>query len=124
MAAGDYFSAAERLRIHQAIHQAEIASRFEFSVFVGATQSGAPRSFATQLHNKQVAPARSIMIVVDPQARTIEIVTGGQVRPVVSDDDVASVVGEMATAFAAGDLAGGIESAINRLSAISASARS
>lgn len=124
MAAGDYFSAAERLRIHQAIHQAEIASRFEFSVFVGATQSGAPRSFATQLHNKQVAPARSIMIVVDPQARTIEIVTGGQVRPVVSDDDVASVVGEMATAFAAGDLASGIESAINRLSAISASARS
>lgn len=124
MAAGDYFSAAERLSIHQAIHQAEIASRFEFSVFVGTTQSGAPRSFATQLHNKQVAPARSIMIVVDPEARTIEIVTGGQVRPLVSDDEVAEVVGEMKTAFTAGHLAGGVEAAINRLSKTSASARS
>src|SRR5690606_3808000 len=105
---------------HQAIHQAELASRFEFSVFVGPTQSGAPRSFATQLHNKQVAPARSVMIVVDPEARTIEIVTGGEVRAVVSDDKVAEVIGEMKKAFVAGKLAEGVQAAIASIAAVPA----
>jgi len=117
VAAGEYFSAAERLNIHQAIHQAELASRFEFSVFVGQTQSGDPRSFATQLHNKQVAPSRSVMIVVDPEARTIEIVTGGQVRAAVDDAEVAAVVEEMKSAFADGRLADGIQAAIARIAA-------
>ncbi|WP_162602325.1 DUF5130 family protein [Nocardioides daejeonensis] len=118
MAVGDYFTSAERLSIHQAIHQAELASRFEFSVFVGQTQSGAPRAFATQLHNKQVAPARSVMIVVDPEAHTIEIVTGGQVRSIVDDAEIAAVIDDMKASFAAGKLAAGLEGAIARISAV------
>ena len=118
VAVGDYFTAAERLRIHQAIHQAELASRFEFSVFVGQTQSGDPRSFATQLHNRQVAPARSVMIVVDPEARTIEIVTGGHVRAQVSDAEVTEVIASMRSAFAGDDLVGGIERAIAGIASV------
>ncbi|MFS3127856.1 DUF5130 family protein [Nocardioides sp. Bht2] len=115
MASGEYFSTADRLAIHKTIHQAELASRFEFSVFVGQTEGADARAFATQLHNRLVAPARSIMIALDPEARTIEIVTGGEVRREVADAEVDLVVLEMRSAFAAGDLAGGLRRGITML---------
>ena len=51
--------------IDEAIRRAEQVSRYEFCVFVGPAE-GDPRAFATRLHNSLVAPARSILIMVDP----------------------------------------------------------
>lgn len=114
VASGEYFSTAERLALHKTIHQAELASRFEISVFVGRSEGDA-RAFATQLHNRLAAPARSVLIAVDPEARTVEIVTGGQVRREVADAEVDLVVLEMKSAFAEGDLAGGLRRGITML---------
>lgn len=76
---GDPFSNAERFTLDDAIRKAEQLSRVEFSLFVGASE-GDPRAFATQLHNSLVAPSRSILVMVDPGARALEIVTGGYVH--------------------------------------------
>ena len=98
MPAGE-FKGTERFQVEEAIRQAEQVSRFEFSVFVG--RSGAdPRAFATQLHNKLVAPARSVLILVDPAARVLEIVTGGEVRRNITDTEVELTVLQMQSSFA------------------------
>jgi uncharacterized membrane protein YgcG len=113
VAAGD-FSSAERYALDEAIRKAEQQSRVEFSLFVG-TAEGEPRAFATQLHNSLVAPARSILILVDPDARALEIVTGGHVRRTLSDKEVELTALQMQTSFAEGDLVGGIRRGIAML---------
>ena len=111
MAAGDPFSAAERAALDAAIRKAEQLSRAEFSVFVGRAEADA-RAFATRLHNSLVAPARSVLIMVDPTARAIEVVTGEFVRRTLSDSEVELAVIAMQTAFAEGDLVGGLRRGI------------
>jgi uncharacterized membrane protein YgcG len=111
--AGD-FSSAERFALDDAIRKAEQLSRVEFSVFVGHAE-GEPRAFATRLHNSLVAPARSILILVDPAARALEIVTGGYVRRTLSDKEVELTALQMQTQFAEGDLVGGLRRGIAML---------
>ena len=111
MAAGDPFSAAERAALDAAIRKAEQLSRAEFSVFVGKAEGDA-RAFASRLHNSLVAPARSVLIMVDPTARAIEVVTGAFVRRTLSDSEVELAVIAMQTAFAEGDLVGGLRRGI------------
>jgi uncharacterized membrane protein YgcG len=111
VAAGDPFSGSERAALDAAIRKAEQLSRAEFSVFVGKAE-GEPRAFATQLHNSLVAPARSILIMVDPGMRVIEVVTGAYVRRTLSDNEVELAIIAMQTAFAEGDLVGGLRRGI------------
>lgn len=113
MPPGD-FSSAERFALDDAIRKAEQASRVEFSVFVGAAEGDA-RAFATQLHNSLVAPARSILIMVDPSERFLEIVTGGHVRRTLSDTEVELTAAQMQSSFAEGDLVGGLKHGIAML---------
>lgn len=112
---GDIFNSQQRLAVGQAIHKAELLSRMEISVFVGPSEGDDPRAFATQLHNSLVAPTRTVVIMVDPEKRALEIVTGGWVRSRVSDDEVQLAALEMKSAFAEGDLVGGITRGINML---------
>ena len=113
VAAGD-FSSAERFALDEAIRKAETLSRVEFSLFVGNAE-GDPRAFATRLHNSLVAPSRSIMIMVDPTARALEIVTGGSVRRTLSDKEVELTAAQMQSSFAEGDLVGGLKRGIAML---------
>jgi uncharacterized membrane protein YgcG len=108
------FTAAQRVSLDQAIRAAERVSRFEFSVFVG-TAEGDPREFAERLHASLSTPARSVLLMVDPAARVIEVVTGSEVRRVLSDQEVALAVLEMRTDFAAGDLVRGLRRGVTML---------
>lgn len=108
------FNSSERFQIDEAIRQAELVSRFEFSVFVGRVD-GEPRAFATQLHNRLVAPPRSILILLDPAARVLEIVTGGIVRRTITDRTVELAALQMQSSFAGGDLVGGLRRGIQML---------
>jgi hypothetical protein len=113
VAAGD-FSASERFEIDRAIRTAEETSRVEFSVFVGQAD-GTPRDFAAGLHAALVAPSHSVLVMVDPVARVIEVVTGSVVRRTLTDHEVQLAILEMQTAFGAGDLVGGLKRGINML---------
>jgi uncharacterized membrane protein YgcG len=108
------FTASQRVALDQTIRAAEQVSRFEFSVFVG-TAEGEPRAFAERLHASLPTPARSVLIMVDPATRTLEVVTGREVRRVLTDHDVALAVIEMGTEFAAGDLVRGLRRGISML---------
>ena len=108
------FTAAQRVSLDQAIRAAERVSRCEFSVFVGAAE-GDPRQFAGRLHASLSTPARSVLLMVDPAARVIEVVTGSEVRRVLSDQEVALAVLEMRTDFAAGDLVRGLRRGVSML---------
>lgn len=114
MGAGDPFSSGERYALDEAIRRAEQASRAEFSVFVGRGE-GDPRVFASQLHRSMVAPDRSVLIMVDVDAHTVEVVTGAFVRRTLSDREVELCVLEMTSAFALGDLVGGLKRGIAML---------
>ena len=72
MPVGEGFSAAQRTAIDAAVRRAETESRYEFSVFVGAAEQES-RPFAERLHASLSAPARSVLVMVDPQARAVEV---------------------------------------------------
>lgn len=114
MAAGDLFTDEDRRTIDGAIREAEQRCRFEFSVYVGPAE-GDSRAFATSLHNSLVAPSRSIMIMVDPTERVVEVVTGGFVRQTLDDAEVERAVRDMERDFAAADYVGGLQRAISVL---------
>jgi uncharacterized membrane protein YgcG len=108
------FTTAQRVALDQSIRAAEQVSRFEFSVFVGAAE-GEAREFAERLHASLSAPSRSILVMVDPAARLLEVVTGSEVRRVLTDHEVALAVLEMRTEFASGDLVRGLRRGISML---------
>lgn len=114
MHGGDGFSASQRHEIDKAIRDAETMCRFEFSVYVGASE-GETRPFAERLHAALTAPARSVLVMVDPAARIVEVVTGAEVRRDLRDEEVKLAVLGMQTAFAAGDLTGGIKRGVLQL---------
>jgi hypothetical protein len=113
---GDGFTPAQRQQIDKAIRDAEMVCRFEFSVYVGSAD-GEPRPFAERLHSALVAPARSVLVMVDPAARVLEVVTGSEARRELEDHEVRLAVLEMQTEFARGDLVGGIVRGIHLLAA-------
>ncbi len=114
MAAGDAFTSSQRYEIDRAIRDAETVCRYEFSVYVGASE-GETRPFAQRLHSTLTAPERSVLVMVDPAARIVEIVTGTEVRRDLEDGEVRLAVLSMQTAFAAGDLVGGITQGVMML---------
>ncbi|WP_341240574.1 DUF5130 family protein [uncultured Nocardioides sp.] len=114
MPAGDPFSSAEHAALDATIRRAEQLCRMEFSIFVGNAE-GEPRDFATSLHNTLVAPSRSILVMVDPTRRVLEIVTGNYVRRTLTDREVELAALHMQQDFAAGDLAGGLRRGIEML---------
>jgi uncharacterized membrane protein YgcG len=114
VAAGDAFTASQRHQIDKAIRDAEQMSRYEFSVYVGASD-GETRPFAQRLHAAMAAPDRSVLVLVDPAARIVEVVTGSVARRDLDDAEVKLATLTMQSAFAAGDLVGGIVAGVHQL---------
>jgi hypothetical protein len=108
------FTAGQRVAVDQTIRAAEQVSRYEFSVFVGVAE-GDSRAFAERLHASLAAPARSVLVMVDPTSRLLEVVTGADVRRTLGDREVALAVLEMRTEFATGDLVRGLRRGISML---------
>ena len=113
VAAGELTS-RERADLDKAIRAAEQSCRFEFSVFIGSAD-GDSRVYAQRLHASLVAPTRSVLVMVDPTARVIEVVTGADVRRHLSDREVELAILAMQTDFAADDFVGGLKRGISML---------
>jgi len=114
VAAGDQFTAGQRIEIDRAIRQAETLCHLEFSVFVGRSESET-RPFAEKLHSTLPTPERSVLILVDPAVRLLEVVTGPQAHAQLDEHQVELAVLTMKSAFAAGDLVGGITRGLQQL---------
>ncbi len=107
MPAGDPFTSDQRRGIERARKDAERMSELTFHVFVGAT-GDEPRSAAQARQAALPAAGTAVLMFVDPPARALEIVTGAQAHQLLDDSACSLVALSMQTAFAAGDLAGGI----------------
>ena len=115
--AGDGFTAGERAQIDRAIRDAETICRYEFSVYVGATEGDDPRAFARRLHAALVAPAKTVLVLVDPADRVLEVVTGEEARRELEDHEVRLALVEMQSQLAVGDLVGAIVRGVGTLAA-------
>lgn len=114
MAAGELFTAGQRNEIDRAVRRAETLCGLDFSVFVGRAESET-RPFAERLHASLAAPGRSVLVLVDPGVRLLEVVTGPQAHARLDDRQVELAVLTMKSAFAAGDLVGGITRGVQQL---------
>ena len=114
VARGEQLTSAERTELDRAIRAAEQASRAEFSVFIGHAGEE-PRAHARLLHGSLTAPARSVLILVDPSAHALEVVTGSDVRRRVTDQQVDLAILAMSSDFADGNLVGGLKRGLSML---------
>ncbi|HJY24556.1 MAG TPA: DUF5130 family protein [Actinomycetes bacterium] len=132
MPAGDAFSARQQDEITRALRVAESESGLSFSVYVGALRDGSPgaadtivsadasgasvRQAAQRLHAALGGEASSsVLVVVDPASRHLEIVTGAEAHRKLDDRDCALTAMSMVTAFSAGALTGGIVDGVQKL---------
>lgn len=107
VSAGEAFTPFQRDEIAKAVRDAEKLSGWTFSVHVGPSD-GDPRQRAERLHAALADPANSILIHVDPQVRSLEIVTGSAVRTQLGNRQAALAAIAMQSAFAVGDLTRGL----------------
>jgi hypothetical protein len=112
--AGDAFTAFQRHELDKVVADAERLSGRRFSVYVGPAGDD-PRAAAERMHASLTTPAESILILVDPAAHALEVVTGSAVRETLGNRKAALAALSMQTAFAAGDLERGLRAGIQQL---------
>jgi uncharacterized membrane protein YgcG len=112
--AGDAFTAFQRHELDKVVADAERLSGRQFSVYVGPAD-GDSRATAEDMHARLADPANSVLILVDPAAHALEIVTGADVRDALTNRKAALAALSMQTAFATGDLERGLRAGIQQL---------
>lgn len=111
---GEAFSPYQRDEIARAIRDAEKLSGREFAVHVGPSE-GDSRRTAERLHAALATPANSVLVHVDPQLRSLEIVTGSAVRTQVTNRQAALAALSMQSALEVGDLTAGVLAGLQQL---------
>ncbi len=114
MLGGEPFSADQRRTIDHARERAGRGGGLDFHVYVGPADDD-PRASARRLHAALPDAARSVLVLVDPPGHALEIVTGFEARRVLSDSACGLAALSMQTAFAAGDLVGGLVHGLDQL---------
>ncbi len=112
--AGDGLSFADRRRIDAALATAGRASGLEFEAYLGPA-GAAVRDHAYALHSHLPEPERTVLVLCDPDARALEIVTGRATRQFLDDTACRLAIATMTSSFLADDLIGGLERGIQQL---------
>lgn len=114
MPAGDAFTYDQSRSIERARTDAARTSGLAVHVYIGVAGDD-PRRTAHRLHESLPGHASAVLVLVDPPGRALEIVTGAEARRWLDDSACALVALSMQTAFAAGDLAGGLVHGLHQL---------
>ena len=110
------FTDGQLREISRACSTASAECGLHFSVYVGAVE-GDIREHAERLHAALGPTAsRAALILIAPGDRQLEIVTGKESARRLSDRACALAALSMTTAFAGGDLVGGIVTGLRMLS--------
>jgi len=113
---GEAFTDGQVREISRACSAASSESGLHHSVYVGPVD-GDIRDHAERLHAALGALAsRAVLVLVSPGDRQLEIVTGKESSRRLSDRACALTALSMTTAFAGGDLTGGIVTGLRMLS--------
>lgn len=123
---GDGFSTRSRGEIARALQYAGEASGLKYAVVVrGAddrsggndAQPGRPDtdSWAAGVHARMADPRRSVLVAVDPAARTLRIVTGERSGRRLPDESLADIARLMSQLFATRGLVPGLVTGLQEL---------
>ncbi|MGY1723307.1 DUF5130 family protein [Blastococcus sp. SYSU DS0533] len=112
----EVFSFRELARLDEALTMSSRETGLRFTLYVG--ELAAPtRATAEQLHARSGdKPADAVLIAVSPGQRVVEVVTGAGAARRLPDRACALAVLSMTSAFANGDLVGGIVNGLRQLS--------
>ncbi len=115
MQPGDGFTRSQRSLLAQSVESADRSTGLSFQLVVGSLEGG--RAGAEALLAARGASATDTVIVaVDPVARSLEIVTGVRASRRIDDRTCALAALAMTSSFSAGDLVGGIRNGLQVLS--------
>jgi len=113
---GDGFTAAQSERLQRACEAAAAQSGLIVSVGIGAgtgeLREQGERVLARLLDGHPVA---ALLVLVDPGARRLEILTSAPARRRLTDQQCALAALSMTTSFGVGDLVGGVVNGIRML---------
>src|SRR5215217_6721314 len=110
------FSYRELARLDEALTMSSRETGLFFNLYVGDLGKRT-RSRAEELHATSKAdPSDSVLIAVSPGQRVVEVVTGASAARRLPDRACALAVLSMTSAFASGDLVGGIVNGLRQLS--------
>jgi hypothetical protein len=113
---GAPFSSAQLTRLDEALTLASRHTRLRFSVYLGDlgedSRAGADK-LMDQLGEQAVD---SVLVAVDPQHRTVDIITGPEAHVRLADRGCKLAVMSMLASFKEGDLFGGLLSGVRMLS--------
>ncbi|MFM2437493.1 MAG: hypothetical protein RLZ55_302 [Actinomycetota bacterium] len=109
MADGEFFSARQRGDIERAVQIAEQTSGLGFAAFVGVVPD---RAAADARLVGLPDAANSVLVAVDPGARTVDVVTGPEARRWLPDDRCRLAILTMGSRFAVGDISGGLRAGL------------
>ena len=110
------FTFHELARLDEALTMSSRETGLRFTLYIGdlgqRTRARAEELHARSGHN----PSDSVLIAVSPGQKVVEVVTGAGASRRLPDRACALAVLSMTTAFAAGDLIGGIVNGLRQLS--------
>jgi Domain of unknown function (DUF5130) len=110
------FTFHELARLDEALTMSSRETGLRFTLYLGdlgqRTRARAEELHARSGHN----PSDSVLIAVSPGQKVVEVVTGAGASRRLPDRACALAVLSMTTAFAAGDLIGGIVNGLRQLS--------
>ncbi|MFI0432590.1 MAG: DUF5130 family protein [Candidatus Nanopelagicales bacterium] len=109
MADGEFFSARQRGDIERAVQIAEQTSGLSFAAFVGVVPD---RTAAEARLVGLPDAANSVLVAVDPGARTVDVVTGPEALRWLPDDRCRLAILTMGSRFAVGDISGGLRAGL------------
>ncbi len=101
-------------RIERVIRHAERTTGLRFAVFIGPAGEN-PRASAIRLHAAVEDSDRAVLVLIDPAAHALELVTGQATRRLLGDPECRLVAATMESSFIAHDLAGGLTAGIQQL---------
>ncbi|WP_028663054.1 DUF5130 family protein [Saccharomonospora halophila] len=102
------FSTAQLARLDEALTLASRETELDFSIYLGELGEDS-RAGAEQLHDSLGAAGdNAVLIAVSPGERVVEVVTGADAVPRLSDRGCKLAVMSMAASFKEGDLLGGL----------------
>jgi len=114
--AGEAFSGGQVHAIERAIAHAHAESGLNYSVFVGAPEGDLREQGRRLLGALGDGAHDSVVVVIDPAQRRLEILTGSTAARYLDDRATALGAMSMTSSFTAGDLAGGIVAGLHTLS--------
>ncbi len=116
MPSGDVLTEGQIREISRAVSTASNECGLHFSVFIGPVERTA-REYAERLHTALGARSvNSVLVLVAPGERQLEIVTGARSRRRLDDRSCALAALSMTTSFSGGDIVGGIVTGLRMMS--------